>query len=126
MNILILEDEEDVARAYRRILQSQGHELQVTRDVGTAIDVLETSKDPFHMLVVDHRLAGGERGDSLLEFAKTHFPDALRVLVSGVAEPDGTDDDPPHQIFLRKPLGRDALLDLVERALQHKARVSTV
>lgn len=114
MHVLILEDDEKMARLYERSLALANHSSITARDVGAAIEAISEA-GPFDALLVDHFLLQGERGDSLLEYARQRAPDALRVLISGRLEPDSLVDDSPHQIFLRKPVSREQLLNAIER-----------
>ncbi|MFO0661995.1 MAG: hypothetical protein U0165_19510 [Polyangiaceae bacterium] len=114
MRVLILEDDEKMARLYERSLALANHSSVTARDVGNAIEML-TQDGPFDALLVDHFLLQGERGDSLLQFARQKAPNTLRVLISGKLEPEALVDDSAHQVFLRKPVTREQLLSVLER-----------
>jgi hypothetical protein len=67
------------------------------------------------MALIDVGLGCGQRGEDFLHWLTHEHPRLRRVVISGLGPPAGFVDDPPHQLFLRKPFGQaelEALLKL--------------
>jgi len=110
VRILLVEDEADVRRATRRILESLGHTV-IDADSGqAAVSLVEAAEQPFDLLITDV-IMPGIGGPALAERLRAHNPELRVLLISGYAA-----DDLPHDgqlafgdQYLSKPFSRAAL-----------------
>jgi two-component system nitrogen regulation response regulator NtrX len=118
--ILIVDDEPNIRRALRMVLEPEGYALLDAESGEAALKLLEA--EPVDLGIFDIRL-GGMSGLDLLSRARELWRDLPVVVVSGHAEaPDivtamkrGAAD------FLQKPLDRDRVLVTVRNALERKS-----
>lgn len=80
--ILIVEDDEELARMTTRILQRSGYAVTVAGDGIAALDVLEAN-DPFDLLLADMVLPGGISGPDLVGRVEKQRPDMKILYMSG-------------------------------------------
>ncbi len=118
--ILVVDDEPNIRRALRMVLEPEGYALLDAESAEAALKVLEA--EPVDLGIFDIRL-GGMSGLDLLQKARELWRDLPVVVVSGHAEaPDivtamkrGAAD------FLQKPLDRERVLVTVRNALERKS-----
>jgi len=118
--ILVVDDEPNIRRALRMVLEPEGYALLDAESAEAALKVLEV--EPVDLGIFDIRL-GGMSGLDLLQQARELWRDLPVVVVSGHAEaPDivtamkrGAAD------FLQKPLDRERVLVTVRNALERKS-----
>jgi DNA-binding response OmpR family regulator len=113
MRLLLLEDDERVARGVVRIAEALGHFAVHARSVPEAKGALQSQA--FDIVISDLGLEGGESGLDLLNWARFEYPEIRRVLTSGAIFPADYTVDPPRQEFLHKPFGRAELTALLRR-----------
>ena len=117
--ILLVDDEPNIRRALRLVLEPEGYTLLDAESAEAALKVLEA--EPVDLGLFDIRL-GGMSGLDLLSRARELWRDLPVIVVSGHAEaPDivtamkrGAVD------FLQKPLDRERVLVTVKNALERK------
>jgi DNA-binding response OmpR family regulator len=112
MRMLLLEDDERVARGIVRITLALGHEAVWTRTLAESRKVLQEL--PIDVILADVGLDEGESGLDLLDHARTTYPHIRRALTSGAIRPAGFVVNPPTQVFLNKPFGRAELVTLLQ------------
>ena len=113
--VLVVDDEENIARSLKLILEREGYA------VGTCSSVAEAKAHPHRAdaYLVDVRLPDGS-GIELVRWMKTHDYDAPILMISG----HGTIADAVEATragafdFLEKPLGRDKVLLSLRHALE--------
>lgn len=112
LQVVVVDDEEDVARALRKMLQSVGCEVRVADGTASALDLI--AQMPPEVLLVDRRLKDGDDGLLLIEKARDRVPGMPSVLISG--------DTAPHRIKEAESAGIPALvkpagLEEIKRAI---------
>lgn len=112
MRMLLLEDDDRVARGIVRITTAMGHEAVWVRSIIESKRAL--SEQSFDVILADVGLDDGESGLDLLDFARNAFPNIRRALTSGAIHPPDFIVDPPMQVFLGKPFGRAELAELLK------------
>ncbi|MDB4966815.1 MAG: hypothetical protein JWN44_2504 [Myxococcales bacterium] len=112
MKVLILEDDDLVAQGLVRCLGYLGHEGVHLRHVEQARARVRGSSD-FDVALIDIGLDDGESGEEFLTWLGREQPDVSRVLISGLERPAGFVDEPPRQLFMRKPFGHAELANLL-------------
>ncbi len=121
--ILIIDDEEIIRSTFRSILESEGYEITTACDAAEARNYL--SQQQFDVMLTD-LLLPEENGLSLLRFATSLDSEVSVVMVTGhpdlttavEALKEGAYD------FLTKPVARQSLLAVVERACERKHLVT--
>ncbi|HEX9678566.1 response regulator [Nitrososphaera sp.] len=127
MNILIAEDEKDMARIYHVALESRGHGVTITYDGQECLQAYERAagkpaqegQEPYHafdVVVLDYempKLNGLETAERILRinpdqrvvFASAHVKDTLRESVKNL-----------HQVveLIQKPFEPKMLVELIE------------
>jgi DNA-binding NtrC family response regulator len=116
--VLVVDDDELIARAYKRLLEARGYEVVVAPTVASAIGELEDSMNgtPYDHVVLDIRLPDGD-GENVLLFAES-LPRAPGVVV--VAAQAGMDARRFSSLhgrcaYLPKPIVIDTLIEAFER-----------
>jgi DNA-binding NtrC family response regulator len=112
LKVLILEDDDLVAHGLMRGLGYLGHESVHLRRVPEAQSLVRDRPD-IEVALIDMGLDDGESGEDFLRWLNREHPAIKRVLISGLARPPGFVDDPPRQLFLRKPFGQAQLASLL-------------
>ncbi len=82
-SVLVVDDDEHVRRALRRVLKRSGCLLHEAADGDGALAVL--SREPVHVVVSDYRMPG-MNGVELLRQVKERWPRVQRVLLTGQAD----------------------------------------
>lgn len=81
--ILVVDDEENVAKALRRTLKRDGHEVVVASAPSEALELLKHQQ--FDLILSDH-LMPEMTGLELLKLARDRQPDAVRMMLTGHAD----------------------------------------
>jgi DNA-binding NarL/FixJ family response regulator len=116
--ILLVDDQRQVSRVLRSALEVSSRDY-IINDVSSAEEaLLEISRGPLDLLVTDLRLPG-MTGLELVENLLKSNPKAKSILITG----DPTEDVRRRAealgviAFLRKPIGTNMFLEIVEHAL---------
>jgi len=121
MRILIVDDEPLILKAVRRSLfdLDGGHEILTATGGEEALNLLE--QNPCDIVLVDMRMPGMS-GLELLDHICTRWPDTIRIVLSGYADPRSVSE--AKQIahrFLAKPCGAQALREAISDAVARHA-----
>ena len=108
MKIAILEDDDQVASGLARVLRYLGHESFTARDVREARALL-TKHEDIGAAMADLGLKNSESGHDFLIWLNEYRPGVQRILTSALERPASFVEDPPRQLFLRKPFGHETL-----------------
>ena len=120
--VLIVEDDEDVARANKRALERYGWEVDIAADVETASAKLVAQR--ADVVLCDINLPG-QSGVTLLDFVRLCDIDVPVILVTGYPSIQTAIDavELGASEYLVKPIAPDVLHARLERACdQHRAR----
>lgn len=116
--ILLVDDQRQVNRVLRSALEISSRDY-IINDVSSAEEaLLEINRGPVDLLVTDLRLPG-MTGLELVEKVRASHPQARTILITG----DPTEDVRRRAealgviAFLRKPIGTNMFLEIVEHAL---------
>jgi DNA-binding NtrC family response regulator len=119
--ILVVDDEPEVARVIARLAQSFGHEAVVADSTEDAVERFTAA--PFDVVLTDLKL-GREDGLALLRRIHDRAPDVPVILITGKATVDSAMEAirTGAYDYLAKPVERQALGDLLRRAIdRHRA-----
>jgi serine phosphatase RsbU (regulator of sigma subunit) len=118
--LLIVDDEEALAKVMARTLRSRGYESDIALTAAQARQLLEANL--YALALLDVRLPD-ESGYGLLQELRTTRPDTAVVMISGVDDPELGKAALEHGAFayLVKPVGATQLYLSVVNALQRRA-----
>ena len=120
--VLVVDDEPDMLRACRRILENKSHEVRTAGDGPEALDMLQ--KEPVDLLVLDLRLPSMD-GLAVMREARQLYPDMGIVMITAYATLDtavqavreGAFD------FIPKPFSMEQFEAVVDRCLNYRRLV---
>lgn len=84
-NVLVVDDEEDIARVFRLVLERRGYQVTICHTVAEAIEAIR--EQTFEVIFTDWRFPGGTALQLVLA-ARQFNPEAKVYIVTG------TPDDP--------------------------------
>jgi signal transduction histidine kinase len=121
--ILIVDDEEEIRKAYGLLVSGMGYEVFMARDYNEAKSILLSEKD-FDVALIDRVLPGEEDGMDILEFVRIGQPLCQTVLVSGYPTFDSASEALRLSAFdyLTKPVQKDQLSKVINAAVKEKRR----
>lgn len=107
-SVLVVEDEQSTAAAYARILDEEGHDVQVAT---TGADALDRIDDAVDVVVLDRRMPGLSGAEVLEAIAEQSLE--CRVAIVTAVEPDFDILEFDIDAYLRKPVDVDDLATTV-------------
>lgn len=118
-HILLVEDEEMVRSATRRLLESLGHTVTDARSGQEALDAMERSDAPFEILISDV-IMPGLTGPTLAERLWQKKPDLKVLFISGYPADNLplSGGLPSQSRYLSKPFGRAELGAMISAMLE--------
>lgn len=102
MRILVLEDDDLVARSLTRSLRHLGHSAVCANTVAAARAAWEV-EGPMELMMLDIELGDGDSGLDFLDWARERRLPARKIIMSG-GEPRSLRLDPADEHFVRKPI----------------------
>jgi CheY-like chemotaxis protein len=114
--ILLVEDEPALRAFASRVLEGHGYRVLQAADAREAVALMDGGI-ALDLLFSDIMLPGGILGPELAQKFHARYPDKGILLTSGYAEPGILPAGMPAEV-LKKPYGRDALLQAVQGQLQ--------
>jgi DNA-binding NarL/FixJ family response regulator len=116
--VLVVDDDELIARGYKRLLETRGYQVTVTRTMADAVAALDGSVNgsAYDHVVLDIRLPDGD-GENVLVFAESLPRGPGVVVVAAQAEMDARRFASLHGrcAYLPKPIVIDTLIEVFER-----------
>ncbi len=116
--ILIVDDEVAISKLLSKFLVGAGHQCHTANSAESARDLLAARS--FDLLLSDLKMPG-ESGIDLIRFAKEHYPDIGRVMITGYGSPEASNEVIQIGVYgyIIKPVTRNEVLITVENALEH-------
>ncbi len=121
--VLLLEDEDLLARAFAALLEELGHECVAVPDGAEAVDAYVRARadgTPFELAILDLTVPGGMGGVKTLAALREVDPDVVAIAASGYAT-DPVMAHPARAGFsgvLRKPFTADELAEALDAVLR--------
>lgn len=116
--VLLVDDEESILRALRRLLRGQPYEVVTAGGAEEALRLLE--REPAHLVMSDHRMPG-QTGVEFLREVRRRWPDTIRIILSGYTEVkaiiDAINDGEVYK-YLTKPWNEEEIKLHLVRALE--------
>lgn len=125
--ILLVDDEEHILSAVRRVLRREGCRILTARDATEAFELL--ARHRIGVVMSDQRMPGMP-GAEFLRHVKTLYPDTMRIILTGYTDfgsvLDAINGGAVYRFFT-KPWDDDALRDVVRRAFrEHEMREAEI
>lgn len=118
--VMIVEDEEQVAKVIAGLLKRMGVGFVYARDGETGLEKLKKAPRPFSLILSDQRMPGMD-GHEFLEKARELSPDSIRFLITGFADIqtiiDAVNQGAIHR-YISKPWDNTELMDLIAKGLK--------
>ena len=114
MKILVAEDEPELLRFYKVLLEDQGYEVLTTRDGEECLDAYRTGskmmKGDFDLVILDHRMPRMNGMEVAIEIAAMNPSQKLLMITaySGVLA-----QRPANMKIMAKPFEVDELLSVI-------------
>ncbi len=118
-SILIVDDEESILNAFRRILADEDYDIHTASDGKEGLAKLRNAQKPFSLIISDQRMPV-MNGVQFFAAAKDIFPDAVRILLTGYADTDAIIDAINKggiHLYFTKPWREEELLAHIKQSL---------
>ena len=118
-SILIVDDEESILNAFKRILADEDYEIHTASDGMEGLNKLREAQKPFSLIISDQRMPV-MNGVQFFSKAKDIFPDAVRILLTGYADTDAIIDAINKggiHLYFTKPWREEELLVHIKESL---------
>ncbi|MNF39126.1 Hydrogenase transcriptional regulatory protein hupR1 [compost metagenome] len=123
-SVLLVDDEENILSSLRRVLRGEPYSVQIASGGEQALEILRSQ--PVDLVISDARMPGMD-GATLLAEVQKHWPETMRILLTGYAD-IGTTIRAINQgqiyRYISKPWDDDELRLTIRQALayQHSER----
>jgi len=123
-NVLLVDDEENILSSLRRVLRGEGYNVQIANGGEQALQILRSQ--PIDLVISDARMPGMD-GATLLAEVQKHWPETMRILLTGYADISTTIraiNQGQIYRYISKPWDDDELRLTIRQALayQHSER----
>ena len=118
-SILIVDDEESILSAFKRILADEDYEIHTARNGLEGLSKLRAAQKPFSLIISDQRMPV-MNGVQFFTQAKDIFPDAVRILLTGYADTEAIIDAINKggvHLYFTKPWREEELLFHIRQSL---------
>jgi len=120
--IMIVDDEDNILHALRRILlKDKVWDIVTCNSPNEALEIANTSD--FELFISDYRMPG-MNGVEFLVSTKQNNPHAMRLILSGATDFEGLVEainDAEIYRFINKPVQANELISIVKQALQFQS-----
>ena len=119
--ILCVDDEPNILSALRRLFRAQGYQVRIAEGGAAALQVLEN--EAIDLVISDMRMPVMD-GAQFLQQVRTHWPDTVRLLLTGYADVQSIIDAINRgeiYRYITKPWDEHDMVLQVRHALERKA-----
>lgn len=121
---VLIVDDADLVLESIDLLISAGGTFNTIRALGAAGAISHMQHAHIDVIVADVILAGSVSGIDVCRKAIERYPHVAIVVITADTEVERA-DIPKQAVFLRKPFGGEQLMNSIDAALEHIARVQT-
>jgi len=118
--ILIVDDEPHVTEALKRVLHREPYEVLSAGYANEALQIL--AYEPVSVVISDEKMPG-MRGSEFLAMVYRHFPDTVRIMLTGHANLDlavrAINEGQIYRFFI-KPCNEEEIRGAIRQAIQQK------
>lgn len=121
--ILLVDDENNILTALRRLFFDEDYEVHVASTAEGAIEILE--KQEVDLIIADYRMPG-MNGTEFFKRARQKQPDAIRIILSGYADVQALTDainEGNIYKYVFKPWDEQDFKNTVRQALEQRALI---
>lgn len=123
--ILIVDDQESIIKALKRLLLSEPYDIISAPDGAAALEMVKDHRSEIFLIISDQRMPN-MTGTMFLEKSAEMIPDAVRFILSGYSDRcNGINS--PNQVtahrYISKPWDNDELLIMIKQAYEYPDRV---
>lgn len=124
-SILIVDDDENIRKSLKTILEQEGYKVDVTKNGQEAIQM--SKKKFFNIALLDVKLPDME-GTKLLTAMHTNFPKTMKIMITGYPALENSIEalNRGADAYLKKPFTPKALIELVEKKLQEQSHAEKI
>ena len=122
--LLLVDDEESILNSLRRLLRGQPYEVLLATSGAQALEIM--AQQPIDLVMSDARMPNMD-GATLLAYIHQHYPDTLRIMLTGYADPSAIikaiNEGQIHR-YISKPWHDEEMLLTLRQSLayQHSER----
>ncbi|WP_245678298.1 response regulator [Chondromyces crocatus] len=109
--VLVVDDDAELRDALRELLEENGYDVYCAENGREALELLKRVDPPPGLILLDLVMPVMSGQEMLVALKQVHALAAIPVTIVSASE-----DPPPGEDFLHKPLDVDALLGIVEKA----------
>lgn len=116
--VLLVDDEEGILRALKRLLKDQNVEVATASNGTSAIELMGSNR--FALIISDQRMPG-MTGVELLQRSRELSPDTIRILLTGYADIDATVNainNGSVRYYFNKPWDDEFLVSRIRESLE--------
>jgi len=122
--ILLVDDEENILHALKRVLRREGYEILTATSSTEALGLLAANRGTIGVVISDFKMPG-MNGVEFLSRVKAEHPDTIRIILSGYADADvvraATNEGQVYR-FVTKPWEDEELKTVIRSSIQqHEA-----
>lgn len=118
--ILLVDDEQYIINALRRVLIDEEFEIQSTTDSHEAMKLISSNK--FDVILCDQKMTGFQ-GTDVLDYCRRVSPDTIRILITGYADvnvmAEAINKCQIHY-YISKPWNNRELINIINKSLSDK------
>ncbi|TGN20387.1 hybrid sensor histidine kinase/response regulator [Leptospira idonii] len=120
--ILIIDDEEEIRTALKRVLTREGYEVDLSESVETAIQRIKS--DNGYSLVISDIMMKGMNGIDFIQFVSESNLNLPVILITGNPNLSSAESAVRFKAFeyISKPVDRHQILTVVKRAIDSKTK----
>lgn len=118
--LLLVDDEQNIVSALKRLLRRDGYEILTANSGADGLAILASNK--VDVIISDQRMPG-MMGVEFLSLVKINYPDTIRIILSGYTELSSVTaaiNEGAVYRFLTKPWDDDRLRESIKEAFQYK------
>ncbi len=122
--LLLVDDEESILNSLRRLLRGQPYEVLLATSGAQALEIM--ARQPIDLVMSDARMPNMD-GSTLLAHIHQRYPDTLRIMLTGYADPSAIikaiNEGQIHR-YISKPWHDEEMLLMLRQSLayQHSER----